>query len=192
MVAAPLALAAVERRPALDRDERVLQPRAAQVVRVHVTGRDGRRADRLGEVAERGVPPRVAALVRPLQLDVERAGERLREPGGAVRVDDAEPMPRAARERDETLRVLGDRLDARLGRQQLALPSRQTRARVCVGEDPAEVRVAALLSQSSVMCAPPASVTSAPVIGRTPKCFAACANSSEPQTPSWSVSASAS
>ena len=33
---------------------------------------------------------------------------------------------------------------------------------------------------------------SAPVIARSPRCFAAYANSSEPETPSWSVSASAS
>src|SRR5207245_2731180 len=36
------------------------------------------------------------------------------------------------------------------------------------------------VAPSSVTCAPPARVTSAPVIGRTPRGFAACANSSEP------------
>ena len=36
------------------------------------------------------------------------------------------------------------------------------------------------VSTSSVTCEPSESVTSAPVIGRTPNAFAACANSSEP------------
>ena len=76
--------------------------------------------------------------------------------------------------------MLREHVDARPGRQQLALLARAPRARVRVGEDPAEVRVAALrlAEQRHVRAAD--SVTSAPVIGRTPKCFAACANSSEP------------
>ena len=99
VVAAPLALAAVERGAVADRDERVLEPRAARVVRVHVAGRDGRDAERGGELRERGVPARVAALERALELDVERAGERAREPGGAVRVERCASPWRAQPER---------------------------------------------------------------------------------------------
>ena len=180
MIAAALALAAVERGAVLDRDERVLQLGATLVVRVHVAGRDGRHAERLGELVQRVVAPRVAALVRTLQLDVERAGKRAREPRRRVRVDDAEPLPRAAGQRNEPLGMLGEDVDARPGRQQLALPAGQPGARVRVGEDAAEVRVAPLRLAEQRDMGIADSVTSAPVIGRTPKCFAACANSSDP------------
>ena len=61
-------------------------------------------AEVAGEVAQERVPARVAALVRPLQLDVEAlAPERARELGGGVRVADAEPVPRAAGEADEAV-----------------------------------------------------------------------------------------
>ncbi len=54
-------------------------------------------------------------------------------------------MPRAAREADEPLGVLGDDLDRGRRRQRLArLAPRRSRAARGVGEDPAEVRVAAL------------------------------------------------
>ena len=56
-------------------------------------------------------------------------------------------------------------------------------SRACVrgGEDPAEVRVPALvLAEQREMRSVLESVTSAPVIGRTPSAFAAWANSSEP------------
>ena len=61
-----------------DRDERVLQMRAARMMRVHVAGRDRVRAEVARKLPELRVPPRVAALVRPLQLDVERVAERTR------------------------------------------------------------------------------------------------------------------
>ena len=202
VIATPLALAAVERRALLDRHERVLELRAPSVVCVHVAGRDRGHAKRLGQVCEHGVAACVTAFVRPLQLDVERAWKRTGEPCGCVRVDDAEPVTGTARQCHETLGMFGDDLDARLRRQQLALAARQAGARVRVGEDATEVRVALLrlaeqrhvrtafsapapakpappLLRGSVKPTPP-SVTSAPVIGRTPRCFAACANSSEP------------
>ena len=53
------------------------------MVGVDVAGRDGRHAERGGELLERGVAAGVAALVRALQLDVERARKGLREPRGA-------------------------------------------------------------------------------------------------------------
>ena len=85
VVAAPLALAAVERCALLDRNERVLQLCATRVVRMHVAGRNGWDTKRLGELGEHGVPPRVAALVRPLQLDVERTRKGAGEPRRRVR-----------------------------------------------------------------------------------------------------------
>ena len=144
VIAAALAVAALERGAVLDRDERVLQLGAALVVRVHVAGGDGRHAERLCELVQRVVAPRIASLVGTLQLDVERAGKRAREPRRRVRVDDAEPLPRTAGQRNEPLGMLGEDVDARPGRQQLALPAGQPGARVRVGEDAAEVRVAHL------------------------------------------------
>ena len=143
MVAAPFPLRAVERGAAADRDERVLEPAPASMVGVHVTGRDHRHAERGREIGKRGVPARVAALERPLELDVERTRKRLREPGRGVRVDHAEPVRGAAGEADEPFGVGGDDLGRRLRRQELALAPLDARARVRVGEDPAEVLVAA-------------------------------------------------
>ena len=54
-----------------DRDEDVLERGPARVVRVHVAGDDGADAGVVGEVAQERVPAGVAALERPLQLDVE-------------------------------------------------------------------------------------------------------------------------
>jgi hypothetical protein len=71
VVASALALAAVERGAAADRDEDVLQRGAAGVVRVDVAGRDRTDVQRFREVSQGGVPPRVAALVRALELDEE-------------------------------------------------------------------------------------------------------------------------
>ncbi len=51
VVAAPLALAAVQRRAVVDGDERVLQAEARARVCVGIAGRDGRDAERLGEIA---------------------------------------------------------------------------------------------------------------------------------------------
>ena len=74
-----------------DRDECVLQAHAAKVVCMHVSGRDGRDAERRRELGQALVAPRVTACVRTLKLDVERAGERSREPRSPVRIDDCEP-----------------------------------------------------------------------------------------------------
>ena len=96
----------------------------AHVMGMHVAGRDRRDAQRLGQLGERGVAARVAALVRPLQLDVERAAEMRARAGRRVRVDDAEPVARAAGERDEPFGVLGDHLDGRLGAAAARAPGR--------------------------------------------------------------------
>ena len=142
VVSAPLALAAVERRAVLDRNECVLQPRPRRTVRVHVAGRDGGHAEVLGELGEPRVPSRVATLVRALQLDGERAGEGAREPLGRFRVDHGKAVPGAAGECDEPFRVAFDDLDRRLGRQEVALLARFARSRMRIGEDAAEVGVA--------------------------------------------------
>ena len=114
MIAAPLTLAAVERACCADRDQRVLERRAACVVRVGVAGRDRRDAERLGELAKRCVSPGVASLVRALELDEEPlAAEGAREPGGLVRMADGETVARAAGEADEPLVQLLERASAR-------------------------------------------------------------------------------
>ena len=181
-VAAAFALAAVERGAAADRDERVLEQRPSRRVRVDVPRRDGLDAEVLGQVAERRVPPCIAALVGALQLDEEPLGaERGGEPRGAVLVVEREPVARAPGEADEALVQLRDGLERDVGRQWLPIfAARMPSAGMRLGEDPAEVRVAqaALAEQRPVR--PPSSVTSAPVIGRMPACFAAWANSSEP------------
>ena len=97
-VAAPLALAPVERGTAADRDERVLEQCAPRGVRVDVSRRDRLDTEVLGEVPERDVPSRVASLVRALKLDEEPLSpERGGEPGSAVRV--AERQARRGRSR---------------------------------------------------------------------------------------------
>ena len=106
-VPSPLGLAALERRPVLDRDEDVLEARAPRVVRVDVPGGDRADAERLRERAQRGVPAGVAALVGPLELDVEAvAAEGAGEIGGGVGIANGQPVPRATREADEALAQL--------------------------------------------------------------------------------------
>ena len=70
-VAAPLALGAVQRRPMADGHERVLEHGTPVAVRVHVAGRHRVDAERLRQLAQRGVPARVSSLVRSLELDIE-------------------------------------------------------------------------------------------------------------------------
>ena len=89
-------------------------------MRVHVAGGDRAHAERLGEVAERGVAARVAALVRALQLDVEAvAAEHAGKVRGGVRVEHGEPVPRAAGEADEPVVQLLEEADVERGRQRL-------------------------------------------------------------------------
>ena len=124
-----------------DRDEDVLERGAAGMVRVGVAGDDSLDAGVHGEIAQERVATRVAALERPLQLDVEAlAPERARELGCGVRVADAEPVARAAGEADEAVVQLREQRRVERGRQQLTF----LRAGVSVrgGEEAAEVRVA--------------------------------------------------
>ena len=141
-VAAPLVLARLERGAAADRDEHVLQRRAARVVRVDVAGRDGRHAQVLGEVAEERVPAGVAALEGALELDVEAVRPKAsREPRGRVRVADAEPVARTAGEADETRRST-PRASAWSSAGGSGSRLLRPRPRVRSGQEPAEVRVA--------------------------------------------------
>ncbi len=133
-VAAPLALGAVQRRAVADGDERVLEHGAAMAVRVHVAGGDGIDAERLGELAQRGVAARVAALVRALELDEEAvAAERGGEPGGGVGIADGEAVARAAGQADEAVVSLGELLQRQRRLEAVV--------RVREGEQPAEVCV---------------------------------------------------
>ena len=184
-VPAPLGLAALERGAAADRDEDVLQQRASRMVRVDVAGRDRLDTEVLGEIAQEAESPRVAPLERTLELDVEAlATECACETCGRVRVEQAEAAARAAGEADEALVQLGDELE----RHRRLVAAREYLAPYGVRRVPACAAVSRRQrfpyprrdSTSSVTCAPPSSVTSAPVIARTPNAFAACANSSEP------------
>ena len=141
MVAAPLALARLERGVVADRDEDVLERGAARVVSVDVAGDDRPDARMLGQVAEVSVPARVTALERPLQLDVEALRpEGARERCGGVRVAHAEPVAGTAGEADEALVQLGEQRGIERRRQQLAFlwPGLGVRG----GQQAAEVRVA--------------------------------------------------
>jgi hypothetical protein len=125
-----------------DRHQRVLEERAPAVVRVHVARDDGLDADRLRQLPQRVVAPRVAPLVGTLELDeqtvpTEDGGQF----GGAVRVPDREPVPRAAGEADETLVVRREQMPVEARRHRFR--RLQTRLTVSRGQQSAEVRVAA-------------------------------------------------
>src|SRR6185503_514629 len=99
-----LTFRALEGRPVPDRNHRVLERSTARVVRMRIAGGDGLDAQRLGELSQPRVPPRVAPLVRALELDEEPlAPERAGQLGCRIRILDTEPVPRTAGEADETL-----------------------------------------------------------------------------------------
>ena len=106
---------------------------------VGVTGRDRPDAERFGQVAQRRIPPRVAPLVGPLQLDVEALRpEGRRQLCRHVRVPHAEPVARAAREADEAVVQLREQRRVERRRGQVWAVAR---VRVRRGQQPAEVRV---------------------------------------------------
>ena len=155
-----------------DRDEDVLERGPPQGVGMDVAGDDGLDARMLGEVAQERVPAGVAALERPLQLDVEALGpEGAGKSGGGVRVADAEPL-RAQPER-QTSPSFSSARRAGSSAGGSRIPSF---GRVCACAAVSSRQRFAYPwddSTSSVTCDPPARVTSAPVIGRTPTSFAA-------------------
>src|SRR5581483_2470653 len=88
------------------------------------------------------VPPRVASLIRSLELDVEMvAAEDTGKPRSRIRIVDGEPVPSTTGETDEPLVQLVEQRRVECGRQRLrALLG--TRLRMGCGQQPAEVRVA--------------------------------------------------
>src|SRR5205823_1468548 len=95
----------------------------------------------LGEVAERSIALRVAALVWTLQLDEEAlAAERMREPGSGVRIAHAEPVACTAGETDEPFVQLLEQVLVEARRQRLPVLFRP-RARVRMREQPAKICV---------------------------------------------------
>src|SRR5262249_13695335 len=100
-VAAPLALGPVERRAVADGDERVLKQRAAFVMGMDVPGDDRLRPDRLGELTQQSVAPRVPPLVRSLQLDEKVFPERRSNLGSAIGARNRQAMVSAPGEADE-------------------------------------------------------------------------------------------
>ena len=181
VVAAPLRLAAVERGAAADRDERVLERGAARVVGVDVAGRDGRRRRGRGRArAARRAGGRRRARTA---AGARRRSGRGRTPArrGAAAFGLVTPSPWRAQPERQTrpsFRSSSDSSGSAGGSG--SVPGLRPRARVRLGQQPAEVRVALRRLDEQRHVAPPSSVTSAPVIGRTPNAFAACANSSEP------------
>src|SRR5262245_352942 len=113
------------------------------MVRVDIPGRDRLDAEEIGEIAEEREPSGVSALERALELDVEAlAAESACESCRRVRIEQSEPSPRTARQADETLVQLGNPLEGYRRRKRLAiLFSDPARARVRLGQEPAEVRV---------------------------------------------------
>src|SRR6185503_8366653 len=71
VIPAPLTFCALEGRPVPDRNHRVLERSTARVVRMRIAGGDGLDAQRLGKLSQPRVPPRVAPLVRALELNEE-------------------------------------------------------------------------------------------------------------------------
>ena len=125
-----------------DRDHRVLEERAPAVVRVDVPGDDRLDADRLRQLPQPTVALRVAALVRPLELDEEPVpAEDRRQLRRAVAVPYRETVPSAAGQADEPLVELREQVPIERGRDRLRRlgPSPGMRR----GQQPAEVRVPA-------------------------------------------------
>ena len=143
MVAAPFVLAAVEGGAAADRDERVLEGATPLVVDVDVAGGDGGDAEVAGELSQRGDAAGVAAFVRALELDVEAVPpERCRE-RARLRSGRASPSPcRAQPERQTRPSAFASSDSSGSAGGRGSAPCLRPGARVRLGEQPAEVRVA--------------------------------------------------
>ena len=138
-VAAAQRLRRIERRVVAQGDERVLQRRARERVRVDVAGRHRRHAQPLGQPGEPAVARAVVALERPLQLDAQvLAPEGGQQPPQRRLVVHA--LARAPAQADEPGGVLLERLQ-RHGRRRLAVIAR---VGVRAGEDATEAAPALL------------------------------------------------
>ena len=112
-------------------------------MRVDVARRNGRNADRRGQLPQHRVATSVAALERTLKLDEEPiAPKGLRQTRRGVRIPHREPMPCAARQADETLVAFLQQFLRERRVQQLALSPGHPRVGMRRGQQPAEVRVA--------------------------------------------------
>ena len=218
-VGTPLRMGLVEGRAVADRDQHVLQPVPLACVVVHVAGADDAHAGPLGQPYERLVARSVAMDVVVLQLDEDllraKPADEARERGGGLsappRLHERRDAPLAATgEHDQPRRVTFERGKrrhgigaARLLRAAVALaqPKGEAGEAAEVGVALArlgqqrEVRahLAVLVQIGRVVCpvAGSETVSSRPVMGRSPPARAARANSIAPKSPSWSVSASA-
>jgi hypothetical protein len=113
------------------------------MVAVHVAACHRANTETVGKHAQRSVPVPVAAREGPLQLHVEGSFEGPRKTCGRLRVDHPQAVACAAREADEPFGMSCKRLQRALCGTRLTLMPGDAGACVGVGEDPAEVAVAA-------------------------------------------------
>ena len=192
----------------LERDERVLQRRARARVRVNVAGRHRPQLQPARELRAGAVARAVMPLEGALELHAQAIGrERLAQLEQRRFV--LHPVIGAAAQADEALGVLDDGRE-RNGRRRLA---RVAIVHVGARDDPAQVAPALVIldEQRQVAGGPDASresgvpsagrarassgsqrSISTPWMARRPSGSADIANSIEPETPLWSVSAIAS
>ena len=109
-------------------------------MRVDIARGDRGHPEVAGELAESGVPPGVAALVRALELDVEAILECIREECGRIGVLDSEPMPGTTRQADQPFALLQQPAERQLGRERVDAFLR-TGTGVRLGEQTAEICV---------------------------------------------------
>ena len=212
VVAAPQRLGGVERRVLADRHEHVLQPRARRLVGVDVARRDARQPEPSGQRGERAVARPVVA--RETGAAARPGTRRGRRPPAARAAVGSSWTPRSAQPDRQTRPSACSARSASVstGASTRRRPGRLARVRVRPREQPAEVAPASPSRTSSVRCrvqraplgiadhapsrcaravAGSTRSTSAPWIARRPSDAAACANSIDPETELWSVSASA-
>ena len=104
------------------------------MVGVDVARGDRAHAEVASQIPQRSVPAGVTAQVRALELDEEPlATEHVREPGRRIRIPYREPVPRAAREADETFVQILESLRIERGREPIES--------MALGQEPAEVRI---------------------------------------------------
>ena len=151
-------------------------------------------AEPRGQRGQAAVARAVVARERALQLDAQARRARRRRAAGASSARRATPLRARSRSgRRAPRRARSTSSSAtRAARRDRAGLAPVARVRVRAREQPAEVAPAARVAheQREVAAVARAS-TSAPWIARRPSACAACANSIEPDTESWSVSASA-
>ena len=212
-VAPPLGLRGIERRVQAHSHQRVLERSPPARVRMHVPGGHARHAEPSRDSLKAPVAGAIVPQERALELDPEAIGtERIEQAPERELV--VHPAQRAPAQTDQPLGVLQDvrQLDERLrgrggpGAGGLVAGAgglwggagaggRDSFSRVCAC---ASVRMRQRLDQppasstSNVRCLPSERSISAPWIGRNPSARAETANSIEPETELWSVSATAS